>query len=213
MYIIVKQTSNDLYEDKFEIYDVNNNKVGDAALIGNLGSREASVNINYTNNNIQLKFGYNGLGERLKGMFSVGIFRPYNIIINNTNAGRIGTNYIKENALTRIAYHEMTYDNRKYTSYYYGLKEKGLIYSFYDNSNIIGQIYKGAEIINGLNIYEIKSTDDKSIVLALIECFYIHVFSYYRPGVKITSGKEVKYSETFSKILEEKYNPDFWNRN
>ena len=213
MYIKVNQISNDLYEDKFEILDQNNNKIGHASLNGSMGSMEASININYMNNNILLKFGYNSLGERIKGVFSTGIFRPYNIIINNTNMGRIGTMYIKEDFFTRINIHEMTYNNKKYNSYYYGLKEKGLMYSFYEDSKIIGQILKPAEIINGLNNYELKACDDGYMILLLLECFYIHVFSYYKPSVKITSGKVVNYSKTISKLLEEKYNPDFWNNN
>lgn len=212
MYFKIEQTEKELYSAKFTIYSGEKAKLGDVTLTGTMVSPEANIKINLENNeSIILKYGYRDLKERLKATFSNGFFRPYSIIINNTEIGRVGSQYRKESMGERIRFTEIVLQNVKYETYLYGLGEKGIVYSIYSDSKEIGEIHKESLIINGLHHYEIKCINNQYFIPVLIQCIYAYVFSDYVPGKKIIKGKTKEIIITKNEFLKTKYNPDFWN--
>lgn len=213
MYFKVEQISNDFYSDEFSIKDSNEKELGNIKLTGRMGTIDANIQIKYLSDNITLNKKYKNAKEFIKATFGCGIFRPYVIKINEMEKGRIYTKYKNEERFGKIALKELIIDGEKYQSYLWGLGKEGLVYSIYKEDKQIGAIKKSSEIIDGLNIYELKCIEDKYMIPTLLQCLYIHVFSYYRPGEKVMKGKQTKTTITKSELLKSKYNPNFWGEN
>lgn len=213
MYFKVEQISNSLYGADFIIINNNEEKIGNAVVTGKAGTMEANVQINLLDSSISLKYGYKNIKEAIQGSFGKGIFRPYEVIIDNKETGRIGTKYIKQGMLTEIAVKELTLEEIKFENYFYGLGKEGKTYSIYTNETQIAQINKSNEVIDGLHKYEIKCIEDKYIIPTVIQCLYTYVFTDYRQGEKVTKGKEVKIIQTTDEFLKSKYNSKFWEEN
>lgn len=204
MYFKVEQIKNGLYSAQFNILDINENKIGDVILTGRLGFMDADIQINLSNESIILKRVFNKKDKNNKRLF-----RPYTIIKNNVEEGKIGTSYIKDGFFTKVAIKELTLNNMITESYSCGLGEKGKVYSIYANDNQIAEIHKECVVYNGLHKYEMKCIDEKYYIPVLIQCLYAFVFTDYTPGKKIISGKSKTISITTNHILKSKYNPNF----
>ncbi|MCI8345289.1 MAG: hypothetical protein HFJ42_04905 [Clostridia bacterium] len=213
MYFKVEQISKSLYGAEFNIVDTNGNKLGNVIVNGRMGTMEVNVQINFIKDTIVLKYGYKNIKEAIKASFGKAIFRPYDVIVNNREDGRIGTQYIKQGMTSKIAVKELTLNELKFESYFCGLGKEGQAYSIYTNETQIAQINKNNEVINALHKYEIKCIEDKYVIPTLIECIYIYVFSDYTPGEKIIKGKKVTIVNTTDKFLKSKYNANFWKEN
>ena len=210
MYLKVSQTSKKLYSATFEIIDSNNNLFANVNFNGDSNSKDAIIDIKFSNQEIRLSKEKLNLINNIQSAVTNNALRKYSVYKNYENYGSIAINN-DENY--ENSYKKLIMYGKEFCAYFIGLGPNGVVSPIYEGNKQIGEIQKKSTTTNGLHEYEIKIVDNYYIIPAIIHTLYLHLTNFYEPGSEIIQGVSTKFITTNDNFSKEKYNPNFWKQN
>lgn len=205
MILDVTQTLQDMYAADFVI-SRSGQEIGKLSFRGTMSSRDGHWWGTFCNRNFE-----EGHDVTVKMGLPSSAYRPYQIYENQSLAGCIYNDTVKESFFSSYSVGKLLLHGNEFTMYFIGFGQDGVKNTVYCNGRQVAVIEKDSVIYNGLYRYRIFALDEYTAYAALCLCTYMYTCGGYKPGVRITESVKKSSVITKNKTVLSKFDPAFYH--